>query len=100
MRMIFGVLSLLLALAVVGFLVKKQLPSVNQIKVPDATALSATSADASASEPASTALAIPSMSPFVNLQQQSQQIQQQVQQQLKAATEATLQQARQMPDEK
>lgn len=75
MRMIFGVLSLLFVVAVVGFLAKKQLASVSEIKLPPA-ALTVT--------------------PGGNVQQQSQQIQQQ----FKAAAEAAVQQARPMPDEK
>lgn len=85
MRMIFGVLSLLFVVAVVGFLAKKQFASVNQIKVP--------SASAPAAEGAAT---LPAVNPTGNVQQQSQQIQQQ----FKAAAEAAVQQARPMPDEK
>lgn len=84
MRMIFGVLSLLFVVAVLGFLAKKQLASVNEIKVPNI------------STPASGGPATPSVNPSGNVQQQSQQIQQQ----FKAATEAAMQQSRPMPDEK
>ena len=84
MRMIFGVLSLLFVVAVVGFLAKKQLASVNEIKVPSISASGALST------------AVPSINPSGNVQQQSQQIQQQ----FKAAAEAAVQQARPMPDEK
>ena len=89
MRMIFGVLSLLFVVAVVGFLAKKQLASVNEIKVPSVSAPAAQGA-------APGAVAVPSINPSGNVQQQSQQIQQQ----FKAAAEAAVQQARPMPDEK
>ena len=82
MRMIFGVLSLLFVVAVVGFLAKKQLASVNEIKVP------------SVSASAAVGTAVPSVNPTGNVQQQSQQIQQQ----FKAAAEAAMQQARPMPE--
>ena len=76
MRAIFGVLSLLLVLAVVGLLVKKQLASTQQA-VP--------------------ALMLPApTNPEATVQQQSQQIQQQY----KQAIDAAMQQARPMPDEK
>ena len=73
MRAIFGVLSLLLVLAVVGLLVKKQLASPQQA-IP-------------ASAPAK---------PAGTVQEQSQQIQQQY----KQAIDAALQQARPVPDDK
>lgn len=85
MRMIFGVLSLLFVVAVIGFLAKKQFASVNQIKVPT---VSAPAADGPP--------ALPNVNPSGNVQQQSQQIQQQ----FKAAAEAAVQQARPMSDEK
>ena len=84
MRMIFGVLSLLFVVAVVGFLAKKQISSVNEIKVP------------SVSASGTVGTAVPSVNPTGNVQQQSQQIQQQ----FKAAAEAAVQQPRPMPDEK
>ena len=84
MRMIFGVLSLLFVVAVVGFLAKKQIASVNEIKVPSVSASGAVGT------------AVPSINPSGNVQHQSQQIQQQ----FKAAAEAAVQQARPMPDEK
>jgi Na+-transporting methylmalonyl-CoA/oxaloacetate decarboxylase gamma subunit len=81
MRVIFGVLSLLIVLAVVGTLVKKQLTGVAPISV-DAQ-------DASqAGNPAS--------APAGNARQQSQQIQQQV----KQSIEAAMQQARPVPEDK
>ncbi len=76
MRMIFGVLSLLFVVAVIGFMAKKQMSSINDIKVPGATASSA--------------------APSGNAQQQSQQIQQQ----FKAAAEAAMQPARTEPEAK
>ena len=119
MRMIFGVLSLLLALAVVGFLVKKQMPSINALKLPDGTLPNNSSPTRSGSptEPTGTGALMPSpvspgspanptltpSAPLItspNVQQQSQLIQQQVQQQLRAATEAALQQTRPVQDEK
>jgi multidrug efflux pump subunit AcrB len=75
MRAMFSIVGLLLALAIVGLLVKKQLGS--QVAVPPAAGVPATSAGASP-------------------QVQSQQIQQQV----KQAVEGAMQQARPMPDEK
>ena len=89
MRVIFGVLSLLFVVAVVGFLAKKQISSVNEIKVP-----SVSGPAVSASGTVDTAL--PTINPTGNVQQQSQQIQQQ----FKAAAEAAVQQPRPMPDEK
>lgn len=88
MRMIFGVLSLLFVVAVVGFLAKKQMASVNDIKVP--------SVGASAAGTGTGTGAVPPINPSGNVQQQSQQIQQQ----FKAAAEAAVQQPRAMPDEK
>ena len=75
MRVVFGVLSLLLVGAVIGFLAKKQMKSVTEIQVPVLPASAAAGG---------------------NVQQQSQQIQQQ----FKAAAEAAVQQARPMPDDK
>ncbi|MBC7609967.1 MAG: hypothetical protein H7228_10415 [Polaromonas sp.] len=82
MRAIFGVLSLLIVLAVVGVLVKKQLMSTQQA-IP-ALAVPATSAESPAAKLAAT------------VQEQSQQIQQQY----KQAVEGAMQQARPVPDEK
>jgi hypothetical protein len=75
MRGIFSLVGLLVVLAIVGLLVKKQMSS--QIAVPAAPGMPAVSADAPP-------------------QVQSQQAQQQV----KQAVEGALQQARPMPDEK
>jgi hypothetical protein len=75
MRGIFSIVGLLVVLAIVGLLVKKQLGS--PVAVPSAPGMPAVSADAPP-------------------QVQSQQIQQQV----KQAVEGAMQQARPMPDEK
>lgn len=75
MRAIFSIMSLLVVLAIVGFLVKKQLGS--QVTVPAAAGMPATSAGATP-------------------QAQSQQVQQQV----KEAMQGAMQQARPMPDDK
>lgn len=82
MRSIFGVLSLLIVVAIVGVLAKKQMTSINEIKVP-----------AVASEVPGVTLKV---DPNATVQQQSQQIQQQ----FKAAAEAAVQQPRAMPDDK
>ena len=81
MRSIFGIVGLLVVLAVVGVLVKKQIGAVQEIKVP---AVSGAPAATSSTEPGA------------NVQQQSQQIQQQY----KATVDAAVQQPRAMPDEK
>jgi hypothetical protein len=75
MRGIFSLVGLLVVLAIVGLLVKKQLST--QIAVPAAPGMPAVSADAP---------------PQVRSQQ--------AQQQVKQAVEGALQQARPMPDEK
>jgi hypothetical protein len=79
MRALFGVVGLLIVLAIVGMLAKKQMSSVNEIKVP--TIAGAASAPAQ---------------PGATVQQQSQNIQQQY----KEAAEAAVQQPRTVPDEK
>jgi hypothetical protein len=76
MKIIFGVLSLLIGLGIVSYLNKKQVSSINDIKVPGAPTIS--------------------VDPNVSLHQQSQQIQNQV----KSAVEGALSQPRAMPDEK
>lgn len=81
MKAIFGVLSLLIVLAVVGTLVKKQITGVAPISV----------APQQAGQ-----VADPASAPHGNAQQQSQQIQQQVRQSLDAA----MQQARPIPEDK
>ncbi len=81
MKGILGVLSLLIVLAVVGTLVKKQLTGIAPI---------------SAAPQEAVQVADPASAPHGNVQQQSQQIQQQVRQSLDAA----MQQARPVPEDK
>jgi hypothetical protein len=83
MRAVLGVLSLLIALLVVGVLVKKQLG-----------AMSAAPVKPQAQLPVDAAVALPPVSAGSTPQQQSQQIQQQIRQTL----ENTMQQARPLPD--
>jgi hypothetical protein len=85
MRMLFGIVSVVVVLAIVGLLSKKQVNAVQNIQVP-----AAISAAAGASAPV-----IP-VTPGANVQQQSEQIQNQ----FKAATEAALQPVRTEPAEK
>ena len=80
MRAVLGVLSLLIALVVVGLLIKKQLGAVSAAPV-----------KLQAQLPADAALALPPVAPGATPQQQSQQIQQ--------TLESPLQQARPLPDE-
>ena len=82
MRSIFGVLSLLIVVAIIGILAKKQMTSINEIKVPT---VAGSTPDVSIK-----------VDPNSTVQQQSQQIQQQ----FKSAAEAAVQQPRPMPDEK
>jgi hypothetical protein len=79
MRALFGVVGLLIVLAIVGMLAKKQMSSVNEIKVPTVAGATSTSAQ-----------------PGATVQQQSQNIQQQY----KEAAEAAVQQPRTVPDDK
>ena len=79
MRAIFSVLSLLIVLAIIGVLAKKQ--------------LSPAPVRAAAGD---TSVAVPTTSPGATPQQQSQQIQQQVRQSIDNA----MQQARPMPEDK
>ncbi len=79
MRAIFGVLSLLMVVAVIAVLAKKQL-SPAPVKL----------------APADAGLAVPAPTDGATPQQQSQQIQNQVRQSL----ETTMQQARPMPEDK
>ncbi|WP_096662255.1 hypothetical protein [Polaromonas sp. AET17H-212] len=79
MRAIFGVLSLLMVVAVIAVLAKKQL-SPAPVKL----------------APADAGLAVPAPADGATPQQQSQQIQNQVRQSL----ETTMQQARPMPEDK
>ena len=84
MRAIFSLLSLLIVLAVVGMLAKRQFGAVSVMAVP-------------AHNPAAqdAAVILPVTSPGATPQAQSLQIQQQVRQRL----ETSLQQARPLPDE-
>jgi hypothetical protein len=79
MRAIFGVLSLLIVVAIIGVLAKKQL-SPAPVKL----------------APADAGLALPALAADATPQQQSQQIQNQVRQSI----ENTMQQARPMPEDK
>jgi hypothetical protein len=83
MRMIFGLLGLVVVLAIVATLGKKQLGAVSEIKIPQAVG-------------AGSRAALPGVDPNASLQQQSQQIQQQY----KQAIEGALQQSRPMPEDK
>ena len=83
MRAIFGVLSLVVVLGIVGWLSKTQLASTRQAK-PQLAAPGAISSGVPASTPAAT------------VRDQSQQMQQQI----KQSVEAAMQQARPMPDDK
>ena len=84
MRAIFGLLSLLLVLVMVGTLAKKQLSSLSSAPV---AAQNAVAADP--------AVALPKTTPGATPQQQSAQIQQQIKQSL----EKSLQQAHPMPED-
>ena len=81
MRSIFGILSLLIVLAVVSVLAKKQLRAVTT---------------APGLPPPDSGVVMPTTTPGASPQQQSQEIQQQVKQSL----DASMQQARPMPDDK
>ena len=74
MRSIFGVLSLLIVVAIIGVLAKKQMTSINEIKLPAVTG-----------SPAGVAIKV---DPNATVQQQSQQIQQQYKQAIDAAIKA------------
>ena len=78
MRSIFGVLSLVIVLAIVGFLAKKQMGSVNAIQVPMVVSPGDSNAAGTAAIP------MPGGKLTGNAQSQSQQLQQQ----FKAAAEA------------
>lgn len=81
MRAIFSILGLLIVVAVIGFLAKKQLGATSQITVRPADGASST---------------LPAAAPGMTVPQQSQQMQQQV----KQSVEAAMQQTRPMPDDK
>ena len=72
MRAIFGVLSLLLVLGVVGWLAKTQLTSARQA-MPLLTA------------PGDNPTSVPASAPAANVREQSQQMQQQIKQSVEAA---------------
>lgn len=84
MRAIFGVLSLLIVLAVVGMLAKKQLGALSAAPVPIQVPTSADSV-----------LTPPATAPGATPQAQSQQMQGQIRQ----SVESAMQQARPMPDD-
>jgi hypothetical protein len=81
MKAIFSILSLVIVLAVIGLLAKKQLAGIAHTTVP---------------LPGNAEVVMPVTTPGATPQQQSQQIQQQV----KESLEAALQQARPLSDEK
>ena len=81
MRAIFSILSLLVVVAVVGMLAKKQLHAVSDIHT---------------AAPANVPGGVQATAPETTVQQQSQQIQQQV----KKSVEESLQQTRPVPDNK
>lgn len=87
MRGLFGVVGLLLVLAIVGLLAKKQLKAVSETKMP------AMAASAAPGAPSSTGIQV---NPDGNVAQQSQQIQQQ----FKSMAEAAVQAPRPMPEDK
>jgi hypothetical protein len=81
MRAIFSILSLLVVVALVGMLAKKQLHAVSDIHP---------------AVPANTPGSLPTTAPEATVQQQSLQVQQQV----KRSVEESLQQTRPVPDDK
>lgn len=85
MRAIFGILGLLVVVALVGLLIKNQAPTLKAIKLP----VAASSAAAGSTAPAD-------VNPSGTVKEQSQQIQQQV----KSAVDAAVNQARPVAEEK
>jgi hypothetical protein len=83
MRMLLGVIGLIVALAIVATLARKQLSAVSEIKLPQASGV----------VPGAAPL---TLDPNAGVQQQSQQLQQQI----KQSVESSLQLARPMPDDK
>ncbi len=79
MRIVFGLVSLVIVLAIVSVLAKKQVSAVGDIKVPQVSGAAPVTVD-----------------PNASVKQQSQQIQQQI----KQTVEGAMQQSRAMPDEK
>jgi hypothetical protein len=84
MKGVFGLVGLLLALVIVGVVVKKQLSAIQQ---PVPTLVPAAGSPGAATAPGA---------PPATVREQSQQMQQQV----KQAVEGAMQQARPMPDDK
>lgn len=84
MRGIFGIVSLLVTLAIVGLLVKKNLDA-NRLTPENGTQIAAPEG-----------VTLPKVTPGASPQQQSREIQQQVKQQLDAAAQQT---QRAMPDD-
>lgn len=84
MRALFGLVGLVVVLAIVGLLAKKQLAAT---RAPVPALQTATGAAAPASAPTGT------------VREQSQQMQQQVKQQVKQQVEGLMQQARPMPED-
>ena len=82
MRVIFSLAGLLIVLAIVGMLVKKQFGAMSVAPVQGSSAAAA-------------GVSLPAVTPGVEVQVQSQQIQQQI----KQSVEATMQQPRPMPDD-
>lgn len=82
MRGLFGIVGILITLAIVGVLAKKNLSSLNGAPTPAAT---------------SAGVVLPTTTPGATVKEQSQQIQQQVKQQVESAIQAP---ARSVPDEK
>jgi hypothetical protein len=82
MRMVFGLIGLVVVLAIVGILAKKQLGAVSNIKLPEAAGAAG--------------VVVPAADPQASVKAQSQQMQEQV----KKALDAAMQQQRPMPDDK
>ena len=78
MRIVFGLISLVIVLAIVSVLAKKQVSSVNDIKIPQVSGIAPITVD-----------------PNASVKDQSQQIQQQMKQSIEDAMKA-----RPMPDDK
>ena len=81
MRALFGIVSLVIVVAVIGLLAKSQLGATSKAITPPSDSLGITA---------------PETTPGATVREQSQQIQQQI----KQSVEATLQAPRPMPDEK
>ena len=81
MRAIFSILGLLVVIAIIGLLARKQLGAVSELSIKPQN------------DPQ---VSVPTTTPGATAQQQSQQIQQQI----KQSVEASMQQVRPVPDEK